>query len=528
MRDERNLVGAFAILLATLNPLWGALPAAPVRQFLPWQGNVFAATDSGLFVSADTGRTWNAATAEWAGRSVDTLVEDGRTLYAMAADTPYALSESGAWVSLCGGDSGNVACPDSKGKRSLAAFDSGIVLLRKFDGYQSNDQGSTWRACDRNLGYNNGPIFRTRKGLYYFGEGTGIYTAHIARIAGSGIDSSRVGLQVPMWLPLYSYTRVNVVSDSVIALHFMDDRRHSYDTMNPYFSMVSHDEGKTWARAVLGWSPNRGLAQADSEIYYIDSTGALRRGWVDLSATLPPKPAVAGSGFKALAFAYDNLLAADSMGRVLLLPRSQWHHDRIEHSLRIQGRTYGKFADLATPSFRGEIWLAPGDTLHEKAVASYGQYNSCGADLECWKQYTQVFQSWHAIGKAEILPDTLSPEVTVRMGTEAVQLEPVYASEASLGISGQAPPGEPRARLSPAGLDLRIAGESRSDLRIRFESIDPSGRCASADLELKGRNGDYSIPLALIPGGAEAVRRGLRCFRVRWAGGNIRWKQSFL
>lgn len=170
---------------------------------------LFAATDLGLFSSADLGDKWTAAALPGAGGVTALFVapnSDGR-LFARATNAIYYSSDYGLhWAKynfpLPAGDMNDMAIPVSQGAPLLVATRVGL--------YTTNDNGTTWYASKTMPA-------STVSSVLYANEATTAYAVEYGRLYQSG-DAGQTWNLVPsalpttrirqLWMPDYTTNRL--------------------------------------------------------------------------------------------------------------------------------------------------------------------------------------------------------------------------------------------------------------------------------------------------------------------------------
>jgi len=138
--------------------------------------DLYAATrNSGVFHSADTGRTWMAHNAGLANLDVRTLVAANARIYAICSNgTVYQSSGGmGSWANIQNG------LPSGVGPTSIAAFGSTLLLGTYGHGVFTRDEaGGSWAATNGGLSNLNVTSVTASSSKVYAGtDGNGVFVA---------------------------------------------------------------------------------------------------------------------------------------------------------------------------------------------------------------------------------------------------------------------------------------------------------------------------------------------------------------
>jgi hypothetical protein len=146
--------GGYGVFRTDNGTSWTAVDSGltnmAVRSFAVSSGNLFAGTDSGVFLSTNNGTSWTAVNSGLTDTRVYSLAVSGSSIFASTTSSVYHSSNSGSTWTAVGSNSG---LPASSYYCHLAASGNNVFAGKwGINGiYRSSNNGATWTAVNSGL-----------------------------------------------------------------------------------------------------------------------------------------------------------------------------------------------------------------------------------------------------------------------------------------------------------------------------------------------------------------------------------------
>jgi photosystem II stability/assembly factor-like uncharacterized protein len=160
--------------VATSDSNSGLLSGSHVNCVLRLGTRLLVGSDTGIFVTMDSGQSWNMLQSTDTLREVHTLISHGPYIFAAANDSIFRSSDSGqTWLDIS--DHPLVSWPTY----SFGIADSNLLFCNGYLSvlYRSSDNGNSWLPFGQGLGNQavSGAFYSSQNFLYFNSYGASLY-----------------------------------------------------------------------------------------------------------------------------------------------------------------------------------------------------------------------------------------------------------------------------------------------------------------------------------------------------------------
>jgi hypothetical protein len=165
--------------------------------FLDWAGKLYAGSDNGIFVTADSGVTWNLLQSNETLENIRSLISLGPYIFVATEDSLYRSTDSGqSWQNIW-----YSVTPLSQNFSFGMADGNLLICSNQFPNvYRSSDSGLSWNNFGQTVNFAGGSLgyFYTSKNFVYFDNvGLPLYRRPLSDFDNLGVVSSSVPAPSP-------------------------------------------------------------------------------------------------------------------------------------------------------------------------------------------------------------------------------------------------------------------------------------------------------------------------------------------
>jgi hypothetical protein len=238
--------------------------------------NLYAGTDSGLYVSANNGANWNKVDSGLPNLGVSALAASGTNMFAGTDSGVYRSLDSGkSWRGVLLGYAHTIALAAN----GTVIYESAVLGINSYVNRSLNN-GLSWGSADAGLPGSWVLAFLINGTTIFAGTQNGVY---LSKDSGSSWISDTNGMGLPLPVPfypwVYSFTMIgtNIFAGTTFGVYLRTDSSSSWNLV------IS---GLGWPYSTFALEAN-GLnifAAADSGIYMSSNNGT---SWSSVSDGLP-------------------------------------------------------------------------------------------------------------------------------------------------------------------------------------------------------------------------------------------------